>query len=55
MPLFFFPALECRTKPLNIALENSVMAAESMILNRIIHSSAPFHLLSEEITTFAQG
>ena len=34
--------------PLNIALENSEIVVESMILSRLIHSSLPFLRLSDE-------
>lgn len=38
--------------PLKIALENSEMVEESMILSSFIHFSVPLRRLSEEITTF---
>ena len=48
MPPFFFPILGCLPTPLKIALENSVIVVESMILSRFIHSSVPLRRLSEE-------
>lgn len=48
MPPFFFPVLGCRPTPLKMALENSVMVVESMILSCFIHSSVPLRRLSEE-------
>ena len=55
IPPFFLPVLGCRPTPLKIAFENSEMVAESIILSRLIHSSAPLRRLSEEITTFTHG
>jgi hypothetical protein len=55
IPPFFLPVLGCRPTPLKIALENSVMVVESMILSCFIHSSVPLRRLSEEIATFAHG
>lgn len=55
MPPFFFPILGCLPTPLKIALENSVIVVESMILSRFIHSSVPLRRLSEEICTFTHG
>ena len=48
MPPFFLPVLGCRPTPLKIALENSEMVVESMILRRFIHSSQPYLRLSDE-------
>ena len=55
MPPFFFPVLGCLPTPLKIALENSVIVVESMILSHFIHSSVPLRRLSEEICTFTHG
>ena len=55
MPPFFFPVLGCLPTPLKIALENSVIVVELMILSRFIHSSVPLRRLSEEICTFTHG
>ena len=55
MPPFFFPVMGCLPTPLKIALENSVIVVESMILSRFIHSSVPLRRLSEEICTFTHG
>ena len=49
---FFFPVLGCLSTPLKIALENSEMVEESMILSSFIHFLVPLRRLSEEITTF---